>query len=63
MKNWCWNDDRPAKADDPECVVGTIRKMRNRIMDDDGTCRTCPYFMSESTSKETWTICGKHIER
>ena len=30
-----------------DCSVGMVRKMRNGIEDDDGTCNTCPYFSKE----------------
>jgi hypothetical protein len=32
-----------------DCSVGQIRKMRNHIRNDDGTCKTCPYFVNEET--------------
>ncbi len=30
-----------------DCSVGMVRKMRNNIENSDGTCKTCPYFISE----------------
>lgn len=34
----------PYKSD---CSVGMVRKMRNGVDNDDGTCATCPYYTKE----------------
>lgn len=35
-----------------DCSVGMVRKMRNNVKNSDGTCKTCPYFMSEDDIDE-----------
>ena len=43
----CKNEDEPRLPYQMDCAVGTIRKLRNGIPEDedDGTCGTCPYFL------------------
>ena len=32
-----------------DCSVGMVRKMRRGIDNDDGTCKTCPYYFKEKS--------------
>lgn len=43
----CKNDDGPRLPYQMDCSVGMVRKLRSGVPDDedDGTCRTCPYFI------------------
>ena len=43
----CKNEDEPRLPYQMDCAVGTIRKLRNGLPEDedDGTCGTCPYFL------------------
>jgi hypothetical protein len=35
-----------------DCAVGAVRKYRNGVEDDDGTCKTCPYFRKEKPEND-----------
>ncbi len=45
-----------------ECSVGMVRKMRNNVKDSDGTCKTCPYFMSEEDI-DNWYRSQKYSKK
>ena len=45
---WCVNDNVLVRARDAECTVGMVRKDSDRIIADDRTCETCPYFLPKS---------------
>ena len=45
---YCLNSKEPYRrmlSHNVDCSVGMVRKMRNGIDDDDGTCRTCPNYV------------------
>ncbi len=35
-----------------DCSVGTIRKYRNEVDNDDGTCGTCPYYFDHYPTED-----------
>jgi len=37
-----------------DCSVGMVRKMRNNVKINDGTCKTCPYFIKEEDIKNLY---------
>jgi hypothetical protein len=53
----CANDGEPRLPYQVECGVGTIRKYRNGVLEDDGNCGTCPYFERHPTIEQA--IGGK----
>lgn len=46
----CKNEDEPRLPGQRDCSVGSIRKLRNGVPEeqDDGQCGTCPYFEAVS---------------
>lgn len=43
----CINFIKIVDKNSGDCAVGTIRKLRNGVENDDGKCGTCPYFLNE----------------
>jgi len=44
-EGWCANYDRVVKDNNSECSVGIIRKDRDGVVNDDGSCYYCPLFI------------------
>lgn len=42
---WCTNFDKVVNNSDSECSVGMIRKDRDGVVNDDGSCYSCPLFI------------------